>query len=106
MVVVIPETVSPTRCKAEVRSPPPPVNKEALQADSGVRITRIGLGMIENTPDRLVVALATTFPDPHCSCTTAPATPKVTWKHRGDRCAIDSNSAICAKYGSVDADHI
>lgn len=71
----------PLNCKGD--SKPPTEGSVALQLERGVLTTRLqsinteertycrGSKRIENTPLPLVVALETTFPTPHCSCTRA-----------------------------------
>jgi hypothetical protein len=76
-----PIRVFPMNCKED--SKPPTEGSLALQLERGVLTTRLqsvnseertycrGSKRIENTPLPLVVALETTFPAPHCSCTRA-----------------------------------
>ncbi|KAF5175063.1 hypothetical protein FRX31_035350 [Thalictrum thalictroides] len=118
--LMIPPTVLPKNCRVEVRTPL--VGNEELQVTSGVPTIRLqpvrsdertnwsGFNRIENTPAALVVALATTFPVPHCSCTRASAREKpsklskieLTWKHRGCRATVGDASIDAAKERSSD----
>lgn len=68
---------------------PPTEGKLALQVESGVETTSLqsdnkeertkwsGSKTMENIPDPFVVALDTTFPDPHWSCTRASTKNKI-----------------------------
>ena len=71
----------PLNCKGDSKRPTE--GSVALQLERGVLTTRLqsinaeertycrGSKIIENTPLPLVVALGTTFPTPHCTCTRA-----------------------------------